>query len=109
MLIALYSIVRFALVDGATICLDEPDNFLSVGEVSSLIGALRDVCDDLTGGQAMVISHHPEFYRQLGLENGFVFGHDPSGPVSAKGMRELLEGKTGVMSLDDIIARGWEC
>lgn len=108
MLIALYSIVRFALTDGATICLDEPDNFLSVGEVSSLIGALRDVCDDLTGGQAMVISHHPEFYRQVGLENGFVFGHDPSAPVAAKGMGGVLHGKTGVMSLDDIIARGWE-
>lgn len=108
MLIALYAIVHFVISDGATICIDEPDNYLSMGEVSSLIETLRDACEEVSTGQVMVVSHHPEFYKQTGVEYGYIVSRSLDGRISARNIRQLVSSGVGPLPVDDVIARGWE-
>ena len=62
-LIVLYALVRFWLRSGATLALDEPDNYLALSEIEPLIHTIDDAVEHNLG-QVFLISHHPEFYNR---------------------------------------------
>lgn len=100
-LLMLYAAVFGHLHSGSLICFDEPDNFVSLPEIQPWLQALRDVLDAF-GGQALLISHHPEVIDYLALDSVLRFER-PSGPVIVRPLE--LDGESD-LRLSDIIARG---
>ncbi len=103
MLVALYTVLLAAVEKGVTVCLDEPDNFVSLRELQPWLTALRDRIEE-RGGQCLLISHHPEFINYLAANHGLIFSRDESGPARAK----TFEWKGEAMLPAELIARGWE-
>ncbi len=102
-LICLYSILHFLVARGATIILDEPDNFVSLREIQPWLMKLADHLDD-GKGQALVISHHPEILDQWAPGNGTQFFRQDNGPVRCKPFQ--VDSDTA-LSPAELIARGW--
>jgi ATPase subunit of ABC transporter with duplicated ATPase domains len=100
-LIAMYAAAYGMLGPQALLCFDEPDNFVSLAEVQPWLQGLRDTLDQ-RGGQAMVISHHPEVIDYLALDSAWRFER-PAGVVVA---RELDFGTEPGLKPSEIIARG---
>lgn len=94
---AVYGLVR----NGAVLCFDEPDNFVSLPEIQPWLQELRDALEE-RGGQAMIISHHPEVMDYLAVDSIWQFER-PSGPVIARPFE--ANGKSD-LKLSEIIARG---
>ena len=63
-LIALYTMLELCVTTGRTVCIDEPDNFVSLREIQPWLSQLKDRCLE-GGGQALLISHHPEIIDYL--------------------------------------------
>src|SRR5207237_427467 len=59
-LIGLYALLHFALKPGATVCFDEPDNFIALREIQPWLSRVLDLTSDDTGSQVFIVSHHPE-------------------------------------------------
>jgi predicted ATPase len=97
----LYAAVAGLAREGAVLCFDEPDNFVSLPEIQPWLQALRDALEE-RGGQAMIISHHPEVIDYLALDSIWRFER-PAGPVIARRL-EVDEGSP--LKLSEIIARG---
>jgi predicted ATPase len=85
----------------AVLCFDEPDNFVALSEIQPWLQVLRDTLDKL-GGQAMIISHHPEVMDYLALDSLWRFER-PSGPVIA---RPVEVDNTSPLKLSELVARG---
>jgi len=100
-LIALYAATYGLLDADALVCFDEPDNFVSLAEVQPWLQTLRDTLDQ-RGGQAMVVSHHPEVIDYLALDSAWRFER-PAGPVVA---RPLDMGASPGLKPSEIIVRG---
>lgn len=100
-LFMLYAAVFGHLRQGSLLCFDEPDNFVSLPEIQPWLQTLRDTLDE-QGGQALIISHHPEVIDYLALDAILRFER-PSGPVIA---RPLEVEEFSDLRLSDIIARG---
>ncbi len=81
-LTVLYAAVCSLVRSGAVLCFDEPDNFVSLPEIQPWLQFLRDTLD-ARGGQAMIVSHHPEVMDYLALDSLWRFER-PSGPVIAR-------------------------
>lgn len=97
----LYSAVLGHLRSGSVLCFDEPDNFVSLPEIQPWLQILRDALEE-QGGQAIIISHHPEVMDYLALDSIWQFER-PSGPVIA---RRLEVNGVSDLKLSEIIARG---
>ncbi len=82
MLIGLYAVAHFLARDGATICIDEPDNFVSIEEIQPWLNLMIEKSED---GEAQVIlaSHHPEIINLLARDTGIVFRRTEAGPTTA--------------------------
>jgi predicted ATPase len=80
-LILLYAAV-LAHRSGSLLCFDEPDNFVSLTEIQPWLQLLRDTLDE-RGGQALVISHHPEVMDYMAVDEIWRFER-PAGPVIAR-------------------------
>jgi predicted ATPase len=104
MLVALYTILLAPVDKDTTVCLDEPDNFVSLRELQPWLAALRDRIEE-RGGQCLLISHHPEFINYLAAKHGLIFSRDESGPARAKAFE--WTGEEAFLPAE-IIARGWE-
>ena len=102
-LIGLYAILHFVLARGGTVILDEPDNFVSLREIQPWLTALEDTVEN-GNGQALIISHHPEFINQW-APGGVRFYRDGSGPVRVEEFR--ADGSTALTPAE-LVARGWE-
>jgi hypothetical protein len=100
-LIALYAALYGLLDETALLCFDEPDNFVSLPETQPWLQTLRDTLDQ-RGGQAMVVSHHPEVIDYLALDSAWRFER-PAGPVVA---RPLDMGASPGLKPSEIIVRG---
>jgi predicted ATPase len=100
-LIALYAAIYGMLGPQALLCFDEPDNFVSLPEVQPWLQALRDSLQE-RGGQAIVISHHPEVIDYLAADSAWRFER-PAGPVVA---RKLDFASPPELKPSEIIARG---
>jgi ATPase subunit of ABC transporter with duplicated ATPase domains len=87
-----------------TICIDEPDNYLALAEIQPWLFALSDRIDD-EGGQAILISHHPELIDLLAPQHGVLFSRTGLGPVRVEPFRPDA---LGILHPSEQIARGWE-
>ncbi|HET7177972.1 MAG TPA: hypothetical protein VFI63_04710, partial [Solirubrobacterales bacterium] len=97
----LYAIACGLVVPGALLCIDEPDNFVSLSEIQPWLQVLRDALD-LQGGQAIIISHHPEVIDYLALDSLWWFER-PAGPVIARPVEQDI---ASPLKLSEAIARG---
>lgn len=102
-LIALYTLLR-VVRRGATICIDEPDNYVSLQELQPWLFSLLDRIDD-EGGQAILVSHHPELINLLAPEHGVVFSREHGGPTRLLAFPGDLESS---LSPAERVARGWD-
>jgi energy-coupling factor transporter ATP-binding protein EcfA2 len=100
-LIAIYAALYGMLGPQSLLCFDEPDNFVSLPEVQPWLQELRDSLEQ-RGGQAMVISHHPEVIDYLAVDSAWRFER-PAGAVVA---RELDFASPPELKPSEIIARG---
>ncbi|HKI05833.1 MAG TPA: hypothetical protein VKK31_27885 [Thermoanaerobaculia bacterium] len=100
-LAVLYAAVCGLFHREAVLCFDEPDNFVSLSEIQPWLQVLRDTLE-LRGGQAMIISHHPEVMDYLALDSLWQFER-PSGPVIA---RPLEADIASPLKLSELVARG---
>ena len=102
MLIALYSILHGVVAADTTICIDEPDNFVSLREIQPWLVELKDRSDDV-GCQWLMISHHPEVMDYLAAERGSWFHRVGTGPVR---VRAFDCDKEGLFKPSEIVAKG---
>jgi predicted ATPase len=100
-LAVLYAAVCGLVLPGAVLCFDEPDNFVSLPEIQPWLQVLRDALE-AQGGQAMIISHHPEVMDYLAQDSLWWFER-PSGPVIA---RPYETDDASPLKLSELIARG---
>jgi predicted ATPase len=95
--VLLHSIARHATV----LCLDEPDNFVSIREIQPFLVDLADVSDE-TGAQVMLISHSSEVIDYIGASEAILVerpdgGHARVGSIAGG----------GPLRLSELMARGW--
>ncbi len=102
-LMCLYAILPFLVARGATVFIDEPDNFISLREIQPWLMALTDMVES-GRGQAILISHHPEILNQWAAETGLQLRREGAGPVRVSHF-EPVEG--GWLTPAEVIARGW--
>jgi len=100
-LAVLYAAVLGHLQSGSVLCFDEPDNFVSLPEIQPWLQLLRDAVDE-HGGQALIISHHPEVMDYMALDEIWCFER-PAGPVIA---RPYEANGAADLKLSEIIVRG---
>jgi energy-coupling factor transporter ATP-binding protein EcfA2 len=106
-LLVLYSLL-YGLEPGSHIlCFDEPDNFVSLPELHPWLMALYEMCED-RGQQALVISHHPEFYDFLGGRRSIWLKREANGPSRVIDQPQYPgdEDKQG-LKLSELVARRW--
>ncbi len=87
--------------DDTTLFLDEPDNFVALGEVQPLLMALRA----RPRLQLVVISHHPELINLQAAEHGLVLERETLGPSR---VRPFHAPESSPLTPAEIVARGEE-
>jgi energy-coupling factor transporter ATP-binding protein EcfA2 len=102
-IVALYAIMRFTVREDVTLCIDEPENYLSLAEIQPWLLELEMACQD-EDAQTLLISHHPELIDLLALEKGLWFNRANVGPVRTHPMN--VE-EVGNVTVSDFVARGW--
>lgn len=108
LLLAYYAVMHFAARESSVVCLDEPDNYLSLGELQPAIETLRERSEGADATQFLIASHHPEFYRQFAMEGGYLLKRTGATPTRAVRMSKMLNATGLKMPVADIVARGWE-
>ena len=103
-LIALYVLLHFAVSEGRTLLIDEPDNFIALAEIQPWLLKLLDRVDD-TNGQVILVSHHPELLDQLADQGGVLLDRPGGGETRVRPFEPSAN--TGLRP-SEIIARGWE-
>lgn len=101
-LIALYTLAFCE--SNSTLFIDEPENFVSSRELQPWLMLLRERIEDF-GGQAVLISHHPEFINVLAPQDAIQFRRNSGGPVM---IRPFEVGPYQGLTPAEIVARGWE-
>lgn len=104
-LIALYTVLHFALKPGATVLFDEPDNFIALREVQPWLEKVIERAEDDNAAQAVIVSHHPELLNRLALDGGIRF--DRPGGRHARALPFTDSAQTGLAPAE-LVARGWE-
>jgi len=102
MLIALYTLLEAARSGHYILCLDEPENFISLPEIQPWLTALYDMVGD-EQFQAILISHHPEAI-DLFSSNARWFER-PNGLATR--VSTLPNAKDEALKVSEIIARRW--
>jgi predicted ATPase len=101
-LIALYTLAFCE--SNSTLLIDEPENYISVRELQPWLMLLRERIEDF-GGQAILISHHPEFINVMAPQDAIQFRRKDGGPVMIRPFEtKQFQGLTPA----EIVARGWE-
>lgn len=104
-LVILYTLLQLVGDPETTLCLDEPDNFLSLSEIQPWLLRLREAVDS-SGSQSLLISHHPELINNLAPRCGLVFERRQNGPAR---VRPFDAGtRDGALTPSEVVARGWE-
>ncbi len=105
-LIALYATLHFAMISGALVCLDEPDNFVTPREVQPWLESVMDrVHADEGGPQVLIASHHPHILNYLAVNEGLLFDR-PAGRHAR--VRPFSDPALTGLTPDELVARGWE-
>ncbi len=100
-LIVLYVVLYTRAQDIAVLCLDEPDNFVSIREIQPFLTELSDISDE-SGLQVLLVSHSPEVIDYVG-PSGAVFFERPDGGHTRV---RSVEAK-GPLRFSEQMARGW--
>lgn len=100
-LMVLYVVLRSVARQIPAICLDEPDNYVSLREIQPFLTELADVSDD-TGLQVLLISHSPEVINYIGT-SGSLLLERPDGGHTRVGTLP----KIGSLPFSELMARGW--
>ncbi len=103
-LIGLYTVLHFALRPEATVCFDEPDNFIALKEIQPWLEKVLERGEDRKT-QVIIVSHHPELLNRLALPGGIVL--DRPGGRHARVSAFADPAQTG-LSPAELVARGWE-
>lgn len=103
-LVALYAVQHAMLKKDQSVCLDEPDNYVSLREIQPWLTAARDAVED-NDSQLWIISHNPELIDYLAADHGVQFYRDSGGPIRVK---EFEWKSDDHLKPSQIIARGWE-
>jgi len=103
-IIGLYTVLHCALVGQATICIDEPDNFVALAEIQPWLSRLTDLAVE-TGSQVLIASHHPELLNQLAARNGVVLERVDERQTL---VRRFAPPSDTTLTPAEIVARGWE-
>jgi predicted ATPase len=102
-LIGLYMILHFAIEQGHTVFIDEPDNFIALAEIQPWLMAAAEGVED-HGGQLILISHHPELLNQWASNYGLRFFQEENGNIRTK----PFEGDPDSLLVPaEMISRGW--
>jgi hypothetical protein len=105
-LIGLYAVLHFALKPDATLCFDEPDNFIALRELQPwLTKVLERTEDDESVAQVVIASHHPELLNRMAFKEGLLLDR-PAGRHT-RAQRFDDKSQTGLTAAE-LIARGWE-
>lgn len=99
-LVVLYTLLH-AIPDDATLCIDEPEEFLSPREIQPWLNLLMEKTDE--GGQALLISHNPGLIDLLAPSNGLLLTRPEGGPVQVSSVPEDDSG----LPVSELLARGW--
>jgi predicted ATPase len=99
-LVVLYALLH-AIPDQATLCIDEPEEFLSPREVQPWLNRLMEKTDE--GGQAILISHNPGLIDLLAPSNGIFLAREQGGPVQVQTRSHDESG----LPVSELMARGW--
>ena len=103
MLIALYALIYYAQSEDYTLCIDEPQSFVTLPEIQPWLMLIEKFCDD-GELQALFISHHPEVIDYLALSSGYSFSRHVHTPTQAK--RVKTDNNSG-LPISELIASGW--
>lgn len=100
-LIVLYVLLHASMRHATVVCLDEPDNFVSIREIQPFLVALADASDE-SGVQVLLISHSSEVIDYVGPSEAILLerpegGHPRVGSIAAG----------GTLRLSELMARGW--
>jgi hypothetical protein len=105
-LIGLYAVLHFALKPGATVCFDEPDNFIALREVEPWLTKVLDRAEDgESGAQVLITSHHPELLNRMAFTEGLLFDRPGGRHTRVRGFGDPSQ--TGLTAAE-LVARGWE-
>lgn len=88
---------------GATLFLDEPDNFVALREIQPWLTSLTDDCGEGIE-QAVLISHHPEIIDQMAMTSGRWFDRENGGPVR---VHATPPARADGLKPSEAMARGW--
>lgn len=103
-LIGLYAILQFVIAKRETVFIDEPDNFISLREIQPwLLAADQAVLD--SGGQLILVSHHPEILNQWAVHYGLRFFREGNSQARTE---EFKADREAILRPSELIARGWE-
>ncbi|MBI5493654.1 MAG: ATP-binding protein [Deltaproteobacteria bacterium] len=81
-LIALHALLEFA-PEGATLLIDEPDNFLALTEIQPWLMKVEEATEK-GRIQVIVASHHPEVINRLWAVHGFIIERSRLGPSTIR-------------------------
>jgi predicted ATPase len=103
-LVALYTMLHASVGEDLTLCIDEPDNYVALREIQPWLIELNDKVRD-TGGQCLLISHHPELINYLAADCGVRFFREGGGPVR---VQRFEWSEDEAIRPAEVVARGWE-
>ncbi len=100
-LIILYMLVCYTRDKGYTLCIDEPENYVSLPEIQPWMLLVRDCCTE-ENLQAILTSHHPEYINYLAESTGIYFERQNDSPVRISAIPDNQN-----LEIADLAARGW--
>jgi predicted ATPase len=104
-LIALYALLHFALKPGATVCFDEPDNFIALSEIQPWLSKVLERTQKETDSQVLIVSHHPELLNRMAFHEGLLLDRPRGHHTRVRPFGDPAE--TG-LSPAELVLRGWE-
>lgn len=107
LLLAYCAIFHLEERETSLVCLDEPDNYVSLREIAPLVETIGETTES-HGKQVFVASHHPEFYNRMAETGGIALSSDELRGVTATPVKQLLKEAPAGLSVSEIFARGWE-
>jgi hypothetical protein len=104
-LIGLYAVLHFGLKPETTVCFDEPDNFIALGELLPWLTKVLDRTQEDEPAQALIASHHPELLNRMAFAEGLLLERPDGRLVRARRFDDPSQ--TG-LSAAELMVRGWE-
>lgn len=100
-LFVLYVLLHDVARSTHLLCLDEPDNFVSLREIQPFLVELDKISDE-TGLQVLLVSHSPEVIDYVGASDAILLERLDGGFTRVR----TIEAK-GTLRLSELMARGW--